>query len=135
MLLAERLLSRLLLQESVLPEPLEDALGDLGMLLRWRATEVVEPDLEPVIHFLMDLVIFCAELLRRYPLLQCLSFGRSTVFIRSTYEERRSSAGFVVSAVLLASKSQTGRQWARDTLRRRPHSARSRRCSPGEEHC
>jgi hypothetical protein len=62
-LLAERLFSGAFTEEPVLMQALEDGLRDLGVLLCGCATEVVEADVEPFIHFLVNLIVLGAKVL------------------------------------------------------------------------
>ena len=96
-LLAEGLFGGALSEEAVLVQALEDRLGDLGVLLCRGATEVIEADVEPFVDILVDLVVFGAQILRRYLLLQRLGFGCGSVFICTTDVQRASTTGLVVS--------------------------------------
>jgi hypothetical protein len=64
-LLTEGLLSGALAEEAVLMQALEDRLRDLGVLFCRCATEVVEADVEPFVHFLVNLVVLGAQVLWR----------------------------------------------------------------------
>jgi len=132
-LLTVRLLGRPLNQEAVIPEALEDGLRDLSVLLSGSAAEVVEANVEPLVYFLMDLIVLGAKLLRRHLLLQRLGFGCCTVFVRSTNVESGPSTGFVVSNICaLACCPLCG--VLSHTWQRHRHLAQSRRRCPGEEH-
>lgn len=62
---------------------------------------MVETDFEPLVHLLMDLVVFGTEFLRRHLLLQGLRLRCSAVLICSTDIESLSSASFVISGQIL----------------------------------
>jgi hypothetical protein len=82
-LLTEWLLGGALTEETVIPEALEDCLRDLCVLLGRGAAEVVKTNVEPLVHFLVDLVVLGAKLLRRHLLLQRLGFSCCAIFVRS----------------------------------------------------
>ena len=82
--LTERLLRRLLGQIAILVQLLEDGLRNFGVLFCRGATEVIEANLKPLIHLLVDLVIFGAQLFRCHLLLQSFSLRRRSVFISTT---------------------------------------------------
>ena len=93
----ERLFRRLLLQIPILVEFLEDSLRDLGVLRCRGTTKVIEPNLKPVVDFLVNLVVFGTQLLGAYFLLKGLGLRRSSIFIGSTDVESRSSTSLMES--------------------------------------
>ena len=93
----ERLLCRLLREISVLIEPLENRLRNIGVFLRRGPAKVIESNLKPFVDFLVNLVVFGTQFLRRHLLFEGLCFCRSSVFISTTDIESRSSASLVVS--------------------------------------
>ena len=58
---AEGLTGLTLLDEAVVPEILEDALDDAGVVVGRRAVEEVGLDTEPVVDTAMQGVVLCAE--------------------------------------------------------------------------
>jgi hypothetical protein len=60
----------------------EDLLGDARVPLRARPAEVVEPDVEPLVHLRVDLVVEVADFLRSFLLLHRLYFRGRTVLVR-----------------------------------------------------
>ena len=57
----------------------------LGLLLSGRPSEIVEVNVEPVVHFAVKGVVFIADLLRRQTFLQSFRLCRSSVFVRATH--------------------------------------------------
>lgn len=64
-LLAIRLRCCPLLEIAILVELEEDVLRNVGLLLRWRSTKVIELNAKPIVDFLMNLVVFVAQLFTR----------------------------------------------------------------------
>lgn len=107
MLLAKWLLCGLLGEVSILVQPSEDRLRDLRVLVGRSAPKVVEANLEPVVHFLMDLVVFGAKLLGSQFLLQRLGLRRGAILVRPANVKRLPSASLMISEkVSLAPREQ-----------------------------
>lgn len=59
----------------------EDLLGDLGVPLGAGPSEVVEPDIEPLVHIRVDLEVVIAYLLGCLLLFPCLDLCCSAVLV------------------------------------------------------
>lgn len=76
------LADRALLDEAVLVQAAREVLGDLAVLRAGAAAEVVEGQLEAVVHRLLRVVRLCAELVDRQTLLLGRQLGRGAVLVR-----------------------------------------------------
>jgi hypothetical protein len=106
--LAEGLFGGLLGQVAVVIQPFEEGLRDLSVFWCRGASKVIESNLEPLVDFLMDLIVLGAQLLGRYLLLQRLGLRRGTVFVRSADVEGAMSAGLMESGIGLDQKQRWG---------------------------
>jgi hypothetical protein len=67
------------------------------VLLGRCAAEVIETNVEPFIHFLVNLVVLGAKILGRQLLLQGLSLSCCSIFVGSANVQCRATTSLVVS--------------------------------------
>lgn len=75
----------------------EDFLGDLGVPLGAGPSEVIKPDVEPLIHIRVDLEVMITYFLWSLLLFSCLDLSRSAVLISSADVEHVRSLKFLES--------------------------------------
>ena len=80
---AEKLLGRMLGDESVLVKLGENPLGYFGTFLVGCAPELVERDVEPLVYVLVDCIIVVAKLAGSLFLLQRLCLSCSSIFVNT----------------------------------------------------
>ena len=78
-LAAEQLLHDVLRGEPVVVDRLEHVLRNLCLLLRGRATKMIEANIEPLVDALVKLIVLVTDLLRRQTLLNRLGLGSRTI--------------------------------------------------------
>lgn len=88
----------------------EDLLGDLGVPLSAGPAEVVEADIEPLVHLRVDLVVKVADLLRSLLLLHRLHLSRSAVLVSPADVQH------VRPLQLLETREDVGREHAADDV-------------------
>ena len=86
--LAPQLLDLLLIAETLLLECQEDVLSDFGLCLSACTAEKLRVTLEPLIDFLMDLVILVTDLLWSHALLAGLDLRGSPILVGTAHEHR-----------------------------------------------